>query len=55
MPFGLMSAVSPLIYGIVRDKAGSYDPVLSVAAVVFVIGAALLLLLGRYPEEAKAG
>jgi MFS transporter, OFA family, oxalate/formate antiporter len=55
MPFGLMSAVSPLIYGIVRDKAGSYDPVLSVAAVVFVIGGALLLLLGRYPDEAKAG
>jgi MFS transporter, OFA family, oxalate/formate antiporter len=55
MPFGLMSAVSPLVYGIVRDKAGSYDPVLSVAAVVFVIGGALLLLLGRYPDEAKAG
>ncbi len=54
MPFGLMSAVSPLIYGIVRDKAGSYDPVLSVAAVVFVIGGALLLLLGRYPDQAKA-
>ena len=54
MPFGLMSAVSPLIYGIVRDKAGSYDPVLSVAAVVFVVGGALLLLLGRYPDQVKA-
>ena len=54
MPFGLMSAVSPLVYGIVRDKAGSYDPVLSVAAVVFVVGGALLLLLGRYPDQVKA-
>jgi MFS transporter, OFA family, oxalate/formate antiporter len=54
MPFGLMSAISPLIYGITRDKAGSYDPVLSVAAVVFIIGGALLLLLGRYPDTQKA-
>ena len=50
MPFGFFSAVSPLIYGIVRDRAGSYDPMLSVAAVLFIAGGALLLLLGRYPE-----
>jgi MFS transporter, OFA family, oxalate/formate antiporter len=50
MPFGLFSAISPLIYGIVRDRAGSYDPMLSVAAVLFIAGGALLLLLGRYPE-----
>jgi MFS transporter, OFA family, oxalate/formate antiporter len=50
MPFGLFSAISPLIYGIVRDRTGSYDPILSVAAVVFVAGGALLLLLGRYPD-----
>jgi MFS transporter, OFA family, oxalate/formate antiporter len=54
MPFGLMSAVSPLVYGIVRDKMGSYDPVLWVAAFVFVTGGALLLLLGRYPDQARA-
>lgn len=50
MPFGLFSAISPLIYGLVRDRAGSYDPILSVAAVVFILGGGLLLLLGRYPE-----
>lgn len=50
MPFGLFSAISPLIYGIVRDRAGSYDPVLSVASFVFIGGGALLLLLGRYPD-----
>lgn len=50
MPFGLFSAISPLIYGIVHDRTGSYDPILSVAAVVFVAGGGLLLLLGRYPD-----
>jgi MFS transporter, OFA family, oxalate/formate antiporter len=55
MPFGLCSAVSPVIYGIVRDKTGGYDPILMVAAVTFVVGGALLLLLGRYPDQAKAG
>ena len=58
MPFGLCSAISPVLYGIVRDRLGSYDPILSVAAFVFVIGGALLLLLGPYPgkdghEEAR--
>ena len=49
MPFGLCSAISPVLYGIVRDRLGSYDPILSIAAFVFVAGGALLLLLGRYP------
>jgi MFS family permease len=51
MPFGLMSAISPLIYGMVRVNAGSYDPVLTAASVLFVVGGALLLLLGRYPDS----
>lgn len=50
MPFGIASAVSPMIYGLVRDNAGSYDPILTAAAFVFVTGGALLLLLGRYPD-----
>ncbi len=54
MPFGLCSAFSPLIYGLVRDKTGSYDMILTAAMVLFVIGGALLLLLGRYPDEQKA-
>jgi MFS transporter, OFA family, oxalate/formate antiporter len=49
LPFGLCSGISPVLYGAVRDKVGSYDPILSVAAVVFIIGGALLLGLGRYP------
>lgn len=51
MPFGLMSAVSPLIYGTVKVNSGSYDPILTIAAVVFVAGGALLLGLGRYPAR----
>jgi MFS transporter, OFA family, oxalate/formate antiporter len=54
MPFGLMSAISPLVYGIVRDRAGSYDPMLMAASVLFVAGGALLLALGRYPGESPA-
>ncbi len=54
MPFGLFSAISPLVYGIVRDRTGSYDNMLSVAMVMFVAGGAMLLLLGRYPDEQKA-
>lgn len=54
MPFGLMSAISPVIYGTVRVNAGSYDPILIAAAAMFVIGGALLLALGRYPDQNKA-
>ena len=51
MPFGFMSAISPLIYGTVRKEMGSYDPILLVAAIVFVVGGALLLGLGKYPAR----
>jgi MFS transporter, OFA family, oxalate/formate antiporter len=51
LPFGFMSAVSPVIYGVVREKSGSYDPILMVAAAVFIIGGALLLGLGKYPAR----
>lgn len=50
MPFGLFSAASPIIYAQVYDRTGSYDPVLTLAIGGFIIGGALLLLLGRYPE-----
>ncbi|WP_255547930.1 MFS transporter [Erythrobacter ani] len=51
MPFGLFSAASPVIYAQVFDRTGSYDPILEIAIFVFVGGGALLLLLGRYPDE----
>jgi MFS family permease len=49
MPFGIGSAISPIIYGIVRDRTGNYDAMLLAAVVMFVVGGALLLGLGRYP------
>ncbi len=54
MPFGIGSAVSPILYGQVRDVSGSYDGMLMVASAMFVIGGALLLGLGRYPDAQKA-
>jgi hypothetical protein len=51
MPFGLCSAVSPIIYARVRDVTGSYDAVLFLAMFAYIIGGGLLLLLGRYPDS----
>lgn len=50
MAFAIASAVSPAVYGRVRDVTGTYDPMLFAAAGLFVTGALLLLGLGRYPE-----
>lgn len=50
MPFGIFSAISPVVYGAVRDSTGSYDLVLMLAMGLFAGGGALLLLLGRYPD-----
>jgi OFA family oxalate/formate antiporter-like MFS transporter len=51
MPFGVGSAISPIIYGYVRDQTGGYDPILLAAMFLFAGGGALLLLLGRYPHD----
>ncbi len=50
MPFGIGSAVSPAIYGAVRDATGNYDAMLAVAIGLFALGALLPLTLGRYPD-----
>lgn len=54
MPFAIGSAISPILYGIVRDQSGNYDPMLAAAMVMFVIGGSLLLTLGRYPAANEA-
>ena len=55
MPFGIGSAISPILYGLSRDGTGNYDDMLSAAMVMFAVGGALLLTMGRYPgaEPAK--
>ncbi len=55
MPFGIGSAISPAIYGAVRDATGSYDAMLAVSVGLFLIGAVLPLLLGRYPGAETPG
>ena len=50
MPFGIFASISPLLYGYVRDQTGSYNLMLQVSMVLFAVGGALLLTLGRYPE-----
>jgi MFS family permease len=54
LPFGLFSALSPAVWGLVRDRAGTYDPILTVAIGLFALGGGLLLFLGRYPELGAA-
>lgn len=49
MPFGIGSAISPIIYGMVRDRTGSYDAILLASMILFTVGGLLLLTLGRYP------
>ena len=55
MAFGIGSAVSPVLYGSVRDATGNYDSILFAALFMFVAGGALLLTLGRYPNAAASG
>lgn len=54
MPFGIGSAISPILYGAVRDATGGYDAMLAAACAMFAVGGALLLTLGRYPATAPA-
>ena len=53
LPFGVFSSISPVLYGYTRDVTGSYDQMLIVAMGLFVVGGALLLTLGRYPDWSR--
>jgi OFA family oxalate/formate antiporter-like MFS transporter len=54
MPFGIGSAISPILYGLVRDATGDYDAMLAAAMVMFAVGGSVLLTLGRYPDPPSA-
>lgn len=47
--FGLASGFAPFMFGRVYDVAGTYNPILYLAAAFFAFGAIALLTLGRYP------
>jgi predicted MFS family arabinose efflux permease len=53
--FGLASGFAAPLFGRVYDTYKSYDPILYAAAGMFVVGALMFLLLGRYPKEFAAG
>lgn len=55
MPFGIGVAISPILYGMVRDSTGSYDAILGAAMLMFASGGALLLAMGRYPPSSFNG
>ena len=48
--FGLCAGISPKLYARAVDSTGSYDPMLKIAIGMFIVGGALLLTLGRYPD-----
>ncbi len=47
------AGIAPPLFGYCYDLLGSYQPILLVSAGLFVVGAGLLLLLGRYPSAAR--
>jgi MFS family permease len=49
----LASALAPMLAGMLYRNAGSYTPVLTVCGFSFLIGALVLLPLGRYPRFAE--
>ena len=51
MPYGIGSAISPILYGAVRDRTGNYDAMLATSVGLFAVGGLLLLTLGRYPQK----
>ena len=53
MPFGAASAISPAVYGWVRDQTGNYNLALHVATFMFVAGALTLMFLGKYPDYSR--
>lgn len=50
--FILGVAVGPLLYGIVRDTAGSYQPILAASAILGIGAGLVMLALPRFPQPA---
>ena len=44
-----------MVFASVYDATGSYDLGYSIASVLFGVSVALILLLGRYPQEYAQG
>jgi MFS family permease len=53
--FGVGAGFAPPLPGIVLGRTGSYDPALYAIAAMFVVGATMLLFLGKYRFSAGHG
>ena len=51
--FALGAGIGPAVFGRSYDKLGSYDSILLVSSVLFIVGALPLLLLGKYRDYAE--
>ncbi len=51
MALATCSGTAPLLFATVYDRAGSYSVGFMIALGLFLVGAATVLLLGRYPPE----
>jgi MFS transporter, OFA family, oxalate/formate antiporter len=51
----LASGIAPALFGTLYDRTGSYNSALVMAAAMFVLGALMLLTLGRYPVLHASG
>ncbi len=55
MALATCSGTAPLLFAVVYDLAGSYAVGFTIALVLFLAGAAMVLFLGRYPSEEPSG
>lgn len=53
--FALGAGIGPVVFGRVFDRTGTYDGVLMLSGVLLVVGAGLLLTLGRYRSFEPGG
>jgi len=51
--FGFVSGIAPFIFGRMFDQFGNYNAIFYIAAVMLVVGALMLLVMGRYPQAAS--
>ncbi len=51
----LCGGTAPMLFAYLYDRTGSYDRSFLMAAGCFLIGALLVLMLGRYPQPAELG
>ena len=48
--FALGAGIGPAVFGQIYDATGSYDSILKISSILFIVGAIPLLLLGEYRD-----